>query len=155
MKVYLASAYCGRDLLRRLAVDFHEAGHDHTSRWLAATHEITPATEGAALGHDHAYTVQHVRQDFDDIDEADALVMFTPSALLALDPSLGTGVLGSGGRHIETGYALGHGKPVIVVGAPENIFHRGACHIVQTVEAAITVLDKLQAIRELPIARPL
>lgn len=145
MKIYLASAYCGRDLLRRLAVDFHEAGHDHTSRWLAATHAITPATEGAALGHDEAYTRQHVAEDFADIDEADAVVMFTPSALLALDPSLGSGVLGSGGRHIETGYALAHGKPVIVVGEPENIFHRGACTVVPDVQAAVDVLSGLPA----------
>ena len=53
-------------------------------------------------------------QDLIDVDNADVLVVYT-------EP-YGTPVSG-GGRHVETGYALGKGKTVLVVGPHENVFH--------------------------------
>lgn len=56
---------------------------------------------------------------FLDIKLSDLLVLLTESA-----SALVGGTATSGGRHVETGFALALGKPVIVVGAPENVFHR-------------------------------
>ncbi len=53
------------------------------------------------------------------ISRADVLVLLTGAAL-GLTPD----ECGSGGRHVETGYALAKDKWVVVVGEAENIFHR-------------------------------
>lgn len=138
--LYLAGAYAARDRLGQVAHSLEALGHTVTSRWLKATHAIHPGTEGAALDQSTEYTAQHVAEDFADIDAADVLVLYTATAMIDLDerllemplhtPPAAPHRLHSGGRHVETGYALAKGKRVIVVGVPENIFHRGACTVV-------------------------
>lgn len=135
-RLYLAGAYAARDRLAQTAHSLEALGHTVTSRWLKATHAIHPGTEGAALDHDQDYTATHVAEDFADIDAADVLVLYTAVAMMDIDRSLAdpyaAARLRAGGRHIETGYALARGKRVIVVGEPENIFHRGACTVAPT-----------------------
>lgn len=101
MKVYIAGRY---KLLKELAVErekFLEAGIEVTSSWLDNKEEGMSFEDIAVL-------------DLQDVHAADVLVLYT-------EP-YGTAVPG-GGRHVETGYALGLGMEVIVVGPLENIFH--------------------------------
>lgn len=140
-RLYLAGAYCARDALRDVADHLDAAGHTVTARWLQATHAIHSGTEGAAVDQSDGYAQTHVDEDFADIDAADVLVLFTAGFIAA---DLGVqGNLRAGGRHIETGYALAKGKPVIVVGEVENIFHRGACLVVDDVEGLLDALSTL------------
>jgi hypothetical protein len=53
-------------------------------------------------------------RDLHDIERADALIAFT-------EPPRST--TSRGGRHVETGIALGLGKRVLIVGLRENVFH--------------------------------
>jgi nucleoside 2-deoxyribosyltransferase len=115
MKVYLAAPYAVRDTVRDLAAELARIGFTITSSWLDEKHDITPGTEKAATDLTDAQVSAHARQDMNDIDVSDLLVLFTAKAC---------GAEGGGGRHIETGYALARGIPVIVVGDPENVFHR-------------------------------
>lgn len=133
MKVYLAGAYAAREQLKEIAGVFEAAGHRVTSRWLEATHEIAPGTVGVAPDHDDQLVYQHASEDFQDIRKAEALVVFVP----------GPGVLmgNTGGRHVETGFALARGKIVVVVGVAENIFHRAFCLVVPDLQAALEALD--------------
>lgn len=132
MKIYLAGAYATRDALKQVAQRFEVEGHDITSRWLEATHDILPGTVGAALDHDDELVSRRAQEDFEDIGSASALVVFVP----------GPGVLqgNTGGRHVETGYALALGKRVVVVGVAENIFHRAFCTVVPDLRAALEAL---------------
>jgi hypothetical protein len=133
VKVYLASAYQTRPVIKGFAEELDCIGMQCTSRWLDETVEIAPGTTGPATDLEEGQVRGHVLDDFEDIRSADVLVLFTESV---------TGEKGGGGRHVETGYALAKGKKVIVVGDPENVFHRGApqCTVVPNWHEAVLML---------------
>lgn len=115
MKVYLAAPYGSRDTIRTYAAELREVGITVTSSWLNEQHEINPGTEGAATALSDEQVSQHAQTDIREVRNSDLLVLFTAAAV---------GVEGGGGRHVETGVALALRKPVLIVGEPENVFHR-------------------------------
>lgn len=115
MKVYLAAPYGARDFARTLADDLRSNGCEITSTWLSESHEITPGTERAATDLTDEVVRAHVLNDFKDIREANLFILLTAAVC---------GTEGGGGRHVETGYAMAQYTPVVVVGEPENVFHR-------------------------------
>lgn len=119
LRAYLAAPYVARDRVRDYAEDLVRIGIDVTASWLDEEHEINAGSTGAATALDPAEVARHAATDLDDIERCDVLVLFTARAL-GFDPA----EVASGGRHVETGYALAKGVPVIVVGEPENVFHR-------------------------------
>lgn len=122
MKVYLAAPYALRDVIQSHRQGLENNGYTCTSTWLDATHKIDRSALGTSPGSSDDYARTHVKQDIEDVLRSDALVLFTWEMSQALVPHLGPN---SGGRHVETGVALSHNIPVIVLGLPENIFHRG------------------------------
>jgi nucleoside 2-deoxyribosyltransferase len=118
MKVYLAGPYVARDTLRTYAGELATMGWDIQCRWLDETVDITPGVLGAATDLDDGIVASHARADIEDIKRSDVLVGFTSASVTD-----GTGGL-SGGRHVEFGVALALGKTVLLVGEPENVFHR-------------------------------
>jgi nucleoside 2-deoxyribosyltransferase len=141
MKVYLAAPYACRDGLRGLAAELVKIGMSVTSSWLTEKQAIDAGTVGAAADLADAQVRHHVQTDFRDIERADVLVAFTGAAAVRFNAS---NVSHSGGRHVETGYALALGKPVIVIGPPENVFHRGACTNVPDWHEAVLELVSIQ-----------
>lgn len=133
MKVYLAAPYAARDSIRDKAAQLKRIGFTVTSTWLQETHEINAGTVGPALALNPSETESHVRTDVKDVLGSDLLVVFTNDT---------AGVASSsGGRHVETGIAMSKGIPVVVVGQPENIFHRSTyCLVVPTWEEALVEL---------------
>lgn len=142
MRVYVAGPYVARDMLRELIPYFVDAGHEVTSTWLQGTRTISPGTLGASLMSTNEEVHEHASSDLEDIDASDALVHFNSSYIIAKDPSLDNHAhqLGSGGRHVETGYALARNKPVVVIGKPENVFQRGLCVCVPSLGQALARL---------------
>lgn len=141
MKVYLAAPYGSRDTLRDYRDQLTRVGFTVTSSWLTETHDINEGTQGAATALPDAQVAQHAIDDLRDIDKSDLLVLFTAASV---------GVEGGGGRHVETGYALakigaGH---VIVVGKPENVFHRlkGVVVVPDWHEAVVELSARLVAL---------
>ncbi len=133
MKVYLAAPYPARNQIRRYADQLEQIGFTITSTWLNEQHEITPGTIDAATDLDSEQTNLHVHTDVKDVSRSDLLVLVTNSASDEYSYS--------GGRHVETGIALAQGIPVIVVGEPENIFHRSTyCTLVPNWERALVEL---------------
>lgn len=131
MKLYLAAPYAARDYIReQVAPRLAAEGHEMTSEWLLATRAITPATLGTSAATSDADVMYHAGKDLEEVRAADVLVHFTASYLKSRLSWLNDAEhnLHSGGRHVETGYALALGKSVIVMGQPENIFQRGLCH---------------------------
>jgi nucleoside 2-deoxyribosyltransferase len=115
MKVYLAGPYGARAQLTAYAKELAEIGIEVTSSWLAETHEINSGTQGAAVALSDTQVAEHAHTDIREVRDSDLLVLFTAAAI---------GCEGGGGRHVETGVALALRKPVLVVGEPENVFHR-------------------------------
>jgi nucleoside 2-deoxyribosyltransferase len=133
LRAYLAAPYAARPQIREYAEDLMHLGIDVVASWLDEEHEINAGTTGSAPGLDPAEVARHAATDLDDIERCDVLVLFTARAL-GLDPA----DVHSGGRHVETGYALAKDIPVIVVGEPENVFHR-LDHILHELPAGMWV----------------
>lgn len=140
MKVYLAAPYVARDTLRVCADELVGIGITVTSSWLRGQADIQIGS-GAALDESDEAVREHCRQDFADVAKADTLVVFTGLAIESMRIPGGNGpMLHTGGRHVETGYALARDIPVIVIGDAENVFHRGCCTVVSDWHAAVLML---------------
>ena len=135
MKIYLAAPYAARELVKGYAAELTRIGFTVTSSWIDETHDINAGTTGAATDLDDTQVAAHAAGDLYDIDLADLLVAFTAKATSTEG--------GSGGRHVETGYAIAKNKPVVVVGEPENVFHRlgRACTLVPDWHEAVIELS--------------
>lgn len=99
MKIYLTARWGRREEMKAVREKLVAAGHVCTARWLDEPEE-TPYAVAAQM-------------DLDDIDFADALIVFTETT--------DVGYL-SGGRHVELGYALAKDKTIVLVGPRENVF---------------------------------
>ena len=143
MKLYIAGAYAAREQLRVVADQIAATGkHTIGASWLYGSKPIDPGTLGASLDETDDTVSKAVAQDLQEVDNADMLVHFTESAMLALDPDLAQWPLNTGGRHVETGYklALNNGH-VVIVGAPENIFQRALAIVVPDLPALMRFLN--------------
>jgi nucleoside 2-deoxyribosyltransferase len=107
IKVYLAADYRLKDELYILALILQTAGLEVTSRWIHAKNE--PIT-----GLSQERRRECAAMDLEDISGADVFVVVNPAEFADN---------GTGGRHVELGYALGIGKPVVVFGERTNVFH--------------------------------
>ena len=120
MKVYLAAMYQWMEAIKAKRELFHAAGFESTAQWLDGDEEKQLNRHSAAT------------MDLDDVDRADALVLYT----LAKGSKFS-----SGGRFVEFGYALAKDKKIIIVGDRENVFcHLDHVTVVDTTEDAIVVL---------------
>jgi nucleoside 2-deoxyribosyltransferase len=135
--IYLAAPAAAREPVRSVAEYLTELGHIVTSSWLFD--ERTSINTAPTESDERVRFL--VERDLDDIARAKLVVLFSSDwcARLGFLPQQTT----SGGRHIETGYALALGKQVIVVGQPENIFHRGACTIVPDTDHLLQGLQRV------------
>ena len=104
MKVYIAAPFSELPFAAKIAVGLTQAADIIcTARWLTEHSEMT---------------AEWAQRDLDDIDAADVLVAL--NAATWNEPAANKG---SGGRHVELGYALARGKPIVLVGVRSNIFH--------------------------------
>jgi len=110
MKIYLAARYGRRLEMVGYAADLESIGAEVVSTWIDGHHETRPNIDEDATPEEKAIWA---REDLYDVARCDVLVAFTERA----------GTSSRGGRHVETGYALGLGKPVCIVGPIENVFH--------------------------------
>ena len=144
MKVYLAAPYACRDSLRAYAAELARLGMTCTSSWLNEQAALVPGQLGAAPDVDDKAAQLHVAKDLHDVTRSDVLVVWTwdraKCLLTACGATLGEN---SGGRHVETGIALARGIPVVVIGQPENIFHRGVTPgpVADWHEACLTLVE--------------
>lgn len=109
MKVYIAGRFQRYPEFRGYAKELVGAGYECTSSWLNSVGEIIYASNPKVAA-------VRAGMDLADIKRSDVVVMFSDS-----------GPKQHGGRHVETGYAIALGIPVVVVGRVENIFHNLPC----------------------------
>lgn len=105
MTFYLAGKFRWRLVIRQIATKLKAHGHTINGRWLTGHDGPMMSPEVQAL---------YAAEDFEDIDTAEVVVVFQ---FPVDEPEPSTG------RHVELGYALGTGKPVILVGLPTSVFH--------------------------------
>lgn len=110
MYLHLCARYGRRLELCGYRDQLEALGHVITSDWLDGEHSDLD-TGSNMLPPD--LSQEHAEQDLADIDMAQAVIAFTE------EPD---SPYGRGGRHVEFGYALAHGKLLCIVGPVENIF---------------------------------
>lgn len=114
VRIYLAAMYSRRAEMERYAESLRRYGLTVDARWFTGQHESSESQEQEmTLGQRRVAAVE----DIEDLTAADALVAFTEP------PNVQGDGLTRGGRHVEFGMALALGKPVVVVGPRENVFH--------------------------------
>lgn len=111
MKLYLAGPYGDRLRLKEKADQLSTLGFEITSRWVHGDHDLGRSTEDFR---------NYAEEDWQDIINADALILFIPQQpdRAFLEPYSTTG-----GHHVELGIALDSGKEILLIGQPANIFH--------------------------------
>ena len=107
IRVYLAGPLPYQDELRRARYDFHQKRNLFlvTSRWLDLDLNEARSDNIRANLAAHNYT---------DIDQSNILVVYNP---------IGYNNVGTGGRHIEVGYAIGKKIPVVSFGQPITLMY--------------------------------
>ena len=110
MQVYLADQYKHKDKISLYSQELKANGINVCSSWIEEPHGADATLKDISKFNKQAY----VNRDIAEIGDCDIFVLFT------VDPSIPTV---RGGRHFESGYAYGQGKPVLIVGPKENLFH--------------------------------
>ena len=119
IRVYIAAPFQLQDAAIALREFLEDGGIGCTSSWLEAPENID----------DH-----WARRDLSDVARCDVFVAMNPEDWSSR---------GTGGRHVEFGYALALRKPVLILGTRTNIFH----HLRDV--ACCAVEDAAEVIREI------
>lgn len=133
-KVYLASWFANRDVMRQRADDLRQLGIEVTARWIAETIKKDAQTEEVP----DDYLRETARVDIEDILRADTVILNVPGPE---DLNIGQVTLSMwarGGRHFEAGFQyatmmlfnylpgtlqdVGE-RRLILIGHRENVFH--------------------------------
>jgi nucleoside 2-deoxyribosyltransferase len=147
VKLYLAAPYAARDILKEHVTLLQKHGHEVTSSWLNGTRPLEESSFGTSPSNSDLEVYNHVCADLADIDRSDVVVHYTAAYVCSIDPRIDDAPLHTGGRHVETGYALSKNIPVLVLGEYENVFQRGLCMGFDNLE---DVLVGLQVLRWVP-----
>lgn len=103
--VYIATSFVNRDAARRVRDYLKSVGVVSTATWIDTHLEDSNALSNPCIGATEA------EADLHDIRRGEGFILLREEGM----PESTTG-----GMHIETGYALALGKPVIVVGKRER-----------------------------------
>jgi hypothetical protein len=119
-RIYIAAPWHHRTTARVVRDAFAAAGYGCTSRWLDF---VGDSSDPAGLAQEAAH-------DYDDVFEADTLILLNLPG-------------GHGGKDVETGLALAWNIPVILIGRATNVFHHH--HLVRVVPDVTAALAALEA----------
>lgn len=109
MKAYVAAPFEERLLAMEILQVLEYANIDVVSSWLYVDADTRPI--GLMAPHEQS---KAALRDLEEIQAADIVVVLG---------SRDYAHAGTGGRHVELGFALGIGKPVFLLGDRTNIFH--------------------------------
>ncbi|MDP2652579.1 MAG: nucleoside 2-deoxyribosyltransferase [Candidatus Omnitrophota bacterium] len=117
MNIYLAARYSRREELLAYKADLEAIGHTVPARWLLGEHQVHDGALEVEAATESMPDVARLfaEDDVADLQAADLLIAFS-------EPPRASGN-SRGGRHVEFGMALAWGKPIIIVGPAENVFH--------------------------------
>jgi len=136
LKVYLAAPWTHRDFAPAWAKAFTDAGHTITLPWWEHPETDKPEElQNCAI------------DDFTAVVRADVLVLFN-TQLRGSETS---------GKAVETGIALAHIKPIILIGERTNVFHHMPnVYKVATITEALELLDEDSGFVDVPrpVRRP-
>lgn len=143
MTIYLAAPFEHLLTMRTLRESLVADGVAVNSRWLSETPEENMAVLSSSPTAKELGRVYALR-DLEDIDAADVVVVYNPVAFKNA---------GTGGRHVELGYAIGRHKTVILYnGYPSNVFHYLVLYA-DTYPALVEMLTKIAHVMDYNTAK--
>lgn len=111
MRIYVCARSEDIEIARAARDSLKTQSHVVTSRWLNGLVGLG-AVPTPGKGNDDLRAAAYM--DLEDIDQSDLVLAINPKSAHRT---------GTGGRHVEVGYAIARGKPVLIVGERENVFH--------------------------------
>jgi nucleoside 2-deoxyribosyltransferase len=138
IKVYIAAPFEERNKALFLKAVLVNRGAIVTSTWLTDADGNT-ANMAAIQDRFHDCRCRAVK-DYQDIDAADVFLLYKPLEIHRKPTT--------GGHHVETGYAQGKGKPIVLFGARENVFHYRAGVYLIAPDALAALCDYLHISQE-------
>lgn len=121
LSVYIAAPFQLRNRAQLLRSGALSLGLISTARWLDVDAED--------------WNDEWARKDLDDLDRAKVLLLLNPEEWATE---------GTGGRHVELGYAIARKKAIVLLGARTNIFHHlNVIHTADDITTALTMADSL------------
>ena len=106
--VYLSARFERRQELQEYQRELESLGIEVIARWLV----VEPPSGTRGLSEDELQELAEL--DLEDVQRAEGFVCFS-------DP---VGARDGAARHVEFGLAVAMGKPIVVVGCREHLFHR-------------------------------
>lgn len=123
MKVYIASFFANKDVVKAYGEELKTLGIEPTMRWPLETGPHNMAVKDVT----DEYHRETAVADLADIIAADTMVMLIPNDTQMADQPIRS--MARGGRHFETGFFYGLmtlgvlQKTLVLVGPRENVFH--------------------------------
>lgn len=116
MKVYIAAPYELIDEARGMMRLLESRGHVVTSRWLKDDEDLLDESKQGG----------YAAKSLLDVLEADLFLLINQEAYRRS---------GTGGRHVELGYAIMLVKEIVILGVRSNVFHHLSCvRVIERVE---------------------
>lgn len=113
LRFYVAARWDDRDEAIKIKAALEKHKLIVTSTWLTPhDNQSMDALKAKTNATDEAR--QKAIKDFEDIDAADIYLVYSPKS---------SHRNGTGGKHVEAGYAMAKGKVCFLIGERENIFH--------------------------------
>lgn len=120
-RVYVSAPWPLQAQARAWRAVLEHAGFVVIARWLDLPADAQADAEGAEM-------------DLEDVVASDVLLLINPPEWAER---------GTGGRHVELGYALGAGKRLVLFGARTNVFHQlPAVEAYDDVDACLVALEE-------------
>jgi nucleoside 2-deoxyribosyltransferase len=113
LTAYIAAPFEERETALELKANLEAMGVKITSTWLTPA-DGNDKNMARLQNRFHDCRCRAVK-DLRDIDAGDYFILIKPKKMHRVPTT--------GGHHVETGYAIAKGKPVIVYGDRENVFH--------------------------------
>lgn len=121
LSVYIAAPFQLRATAQLVRSGALSLGLISTARWLDVDLEN--------------WNDEWARKDLDDLDRAQILLLVNPADWATE---------GTGGRHVELGYAIARRKTIVLLGARTNIFHHlSAIHVAKDLTTALCLVNAL------------
>lgn len=140
LQIFLSARYSRREELKRIREALQNERYVVVSRWLDTDWNETERDAIYSSAAPPERREEYAHTDLEDVRACDVFIAFTE------EPRSSS----RGGRHVETGIAIGLCKPIIVVGPRENIFYhlRGMIQIQVWDDIVPAICNCLEAIQK-------
>ena len=131
--VYLAASFDAAALMKSVGdlLVAADVNIRDRSTWYRTDHGQPP--------YAHEYLAEMGYRDLVELNGCQALVLFNPPEMRDK---------GTGGRHVETGYAIARAIPIILIGEPSNAVHYNKNFINKILPFNHDLFELIDAIRE-------